>query len=93
MNTKYEPYRRISCGCCTGDGRGAIPGNDQCTCWIHQDVPHGRPQHVCAHHKTLEAERAAPAGPRDGLSSSTVDISTINEYGLTQKLSNSVRCF
>lgn len=27
------------------------------------------------------------------MSPSTVDISTINEYGLSQKLSNSVRCY
>lgn len=27
------------------------------------------------------------------MSPSTVDISTIQEYGLTQKLSNSIRCF
>ena len=27
------------------------------------------------------------------MATSTVDISTITEYGLTQKLSNSIRCF
>ena len=31
--------------------------------------------------------------PVPPLAPSTVDISTISEYGLTQKLSNSIRCF
>lgn len=37
---------------------------------------------------TAQAVKTTPA-----LSPSTRDISTITEYGLTQKLSNAVRCF
>jgi hypothetical protein len=52
----YEPHKRISCGCCSGNGTGAgMPGNDQCVCWMHQDTPRGRPVHVCAHHAGMQS--------------------------------------
>lgn len=46
--------------------------------------------HVVAYlnHSTVYADKARfPLAPR------TVDVSSITEYGLTQKLSNSIRCF
>ena len=58
----FIEHEKISCGCCRSHDE-----NDRCTCHVHQDISRGLRAKACSYHKTLEAERAAPAGPRDGL--------------------------
>jgi hypothetical protein len=41
--------------------------------------------------RTWQVQQATPSG--GGLHPSVVDVGTITEYGLTQKLSNPIRCF
>jgi len=45
---KLDPAEGLTCGCCKG------PENDRCVCWNHQDVPHGRPVHICSRHRPTE---------------------------------------
>lgn len=51
-NTDTTPHHRLTCGCCTGDGQGYRPENDQCVCDLHCDIPGGVLPHTCAHHRT-----------------------------------------
>lgn len=71
--------RAVSCGCCTGG----------CVCWNHQDCPRGIPPHICGYHK----EHGHPGVTEEAAAVPFVDVSNIQEYGLTQKLSNSIRVF
>ena len=47
----------------------------------------------CTSDGEILCEQHKPEPMKPSLSPRTVDISTITEYGLTQKLSNSIRCF
>ena len=47
----------------------------------------------CTSDGEILCEQHKPEPMKPSLSPRTVDISTITEYGLTQKLSNQIRCF
>jgi hypothetical protein len=51
----YPAHKQGTCGCCTGDGSGAHSANDMCVCFMHRDVPNGRPAKLCAYHAHRQA--------------------------------------